>query len=163
MKERARITAAARTSSAGLILYFKRINKVATAIVYHWLSFPQLVHLYSVGQMAPGPNMMMIVSIGEWAGGIVGAIVHRQDFHFGESGHTPTDGEQGKIRKDSSGNLFHFAALAFCWCPGLYQMTAMSPTTTSTVSTDWCRRFTPRIVSATKTRSEVRSSERLPS
>jgi len=43
--------------------------------VHKWLTFPQLVHLYSVGQMAPGPNMMMIVSIGEWAGGFLGAVV----------------------------------------------------------------------------------------
>jgi len=49
--------------------------KILTVEVHHWLTFPQLVHLYSVGQMAPGPNMMMIVSIGEWAAGIVGAIV----------------------------------------------------------------------------------------
>ena len=40
-----------------------------------WLTFPQLVHLYSVGQLAPGPNMMMIVPIGDWAGGPVGSIV----------------------------------------------------------------------------------------
>ena len=49
--------------------------KILTVDVHHWLTFPQLVHLYSVGQMAPGPNMMMIVSIGEWAGGVFGAIV----------------------------------------------------------------------------------------
>jgi chromate transporter len=49
--------------------------KTLTVDVHHWLTFPQLVHLYSVGQMAPGPNMMMIVSIGEWGGGILGAIV----------------------------------------------------------------------------------------
>ena len=49
--------------------------KILTVDVHRWLSFPQLVHLYSVGQMAPGPNMMMIVCIGEWAGGIVGSIV----------------------------------------------------------------------------------------
>lgn len=49
--------------------------KILTVEVHHWLTFPQLVHLYSVGQMAPGPNMMMIVAIGEWAAGIVGAIV----------------------------------------------------------------------------------------
>jgi len=49
--------------------------KILTVDVHHWLTFPQLVHLYSVGQMAPGPNMMMIVSIGEWAGGILGAIL----------------------------------------------------------------------------------------
>ena len=38
--------------------------KVLTVDVHHWLTFPQLVHLYSVGQMAPGPSMMMIVAIG---------------------------------------------------------------------------------------------------
>lgn len=45
-----------------------------TVNVHHWLTFPQLIHLYSVGQMAPGPNMMMIVSIGEWAAGLGGAL-----------------------------------------------------------------------------------------
>jgi chromate transporter len=49
--------------------------RILTVDVHHWLTFPQLVHLYSVGQMSPGPNMMMIVSIGEWAAGLVGAIV----------------------------------------------------------------------------------------
>jgi chromate transporter len=49
--------------------------KILTVDVHHWLTFPQLVHLYSLGQMAPGPNMMMIVSIGEWAAGLLGAIV----------------------------------------------------------------------------------------
>src|SRR5271155_3747306 len=49
--------------------------KILTVDVHHWLTFPQLVHLYSVGQMAPGPNMMMIVAIGEWAGGVLGAVV----------------------------------------------------------------------------------------
>jgi chromate transporter len=48
--------------------------KILTVDVHRWLSFPQLIHLYSVGQMAPGPNMMMIVSIGEWAGGLAGAV-----------------------------------------------------------------------------------------
>jgi chromate transporter len=49
--------------------------KVLTVEVHQWLTFPQLIHLYSVGQMAPGPNMMMIVAIGEWAGGVLGAMV----------------------------------------------------------------------------------------
>lgn len=49
--------------------------KTLTVDVHRWLTFHQLVHLYSVGQMAPGPNMMMIVSIGQWAGGILGAIL----------------------------------------------------------------------------------------
>jgi len=48
--------------------------KILTVDVHKWLTFPQLIHLYSVGQMAPGPNMMMIVSIGQWAGVILGAI-----------------------------------------------------------------------------------------
>jgi chromate transporter len=46
-----------------------------TVNVHGWLTFKQLIHLYSVGQMAPGPNMMMIVAIGQWAGGLLGAIV----------------------------------------------------------------------------------------
>jgi chromate transporter len=49
--------------------------KILTVDAHHWLDFKQLIHLYSVGQMAPGPNMMMIVSIGQWAGGALGAIV----------------------------------------------------------------------------------------
>jgi len=48
--------------------------KILTVDVHHWLNFAHLIHLYSVGQMAPGPNMMMIVSIGLWAGGTLGAI-----------------------------------------------------------------------------------------
>ena len=49
--------------------------KILTVEVHHWLTFPQLVHFYSVGQMAPGPNMIMIVCIGAWAAGIPGALV----------------------------------------------------------------------------------------
>ncbi len=49
--------------------------KDLTVEVHAWLTFPQLVHLYSVGQLAPGPNMMMIVPVGDWAGGLPGAIV----------------------------------------------------------------------------------------
>ena len=49
--------------------------KVLTVEVHKWLTFPQLIHIYSVGQMAPGPNMMMIVVIGQWAGGLLGAMV----------------------------------------------------------------------------------------
>lgn len=41
---------------------------------HHWMTFPQLIHLYSVGQMAPGPNMMMIAGIGQWVAGPVGAL-----------------------------------------------------------------------------------------
>jgi chromate transporter len=49
--------------------------KTLTVDVHKWMTFPQLIHVYSVGQMAPGPNMMMIVVIGQWAAGLPGAIV----------------------------------------------------------------------------------------
>ena len=49
--------------------------KTLTVEVHKWLTFSQLIHFYSVGQMAPGPNMMMIVCIGQWAGGWLGALV----------------------------------------------------------------------------------------
>ncbi len=49
--------------------------KVLTVDVHKWLTFPQLIHIYSVGQIAPGPNMMMIVVIGQWAAGVAGAIL----------------------------------------------------------------------------------------
>jgi chromate transporter len=48
--------------------------KTLTVDVYHWLTFPQLIHFYSVGQLAPGPNMMMVAAIGEWVAGPLGAI-----------------------------------------------------------------------------------------
>jgi chromate transporter len=59
--------------------------KILTVEVHHWLTFQQFVHLYSVGQMAPGPNMMVIVAIGEWAAGLLGAIVAVIAF-FGPTG-----------------------------------------------------------------------------
>ena len=49
--------------------------KHLTVDIHGWLTFTQLIHLYSMGQVAPGPNMMMIVAIGQWAAGIPGALV----------------------------------------------------------------------------------------
>ncbi len=49
--------------------------KTLTVDVHKWLTFTQLIHLYSIGQMAPGPNMMMIVCIGQWVAGFGGAVV----------------------------------------------------------------------------------------
>jgi chromate transporter len=43
--------------------------------VHHWLTHPQLIHIYSVGQMAPGPNMMMVAAVGERVSGIPGALI----------------------------------------------------------------------------------------
>jgi chromate transporter len=45
-----------------------------TVDVYHWLTRPELIHLYSVGQTAPGPNMLMVTAIGERVGGPLGAL-----------------------------------------------------------------------------------------
>lgn len=40
-----------------------------------WLSFPELLHFYSLGQLSPGPNMMMVASVGMWVAGPLGALV----------------------------------------------------------------------------------------
>ena len=44
-----------------------------TVNVHHWLTQAQLVHFYSVGQMAPGPNMNMVAAVGEFVAGPLGA------------------------------------------------------------------------------------------
>jgi chromate transporter len=49
--------------------------KILTVDVFHWVSFPELLHFYSLGQLSPGPNMMMVVSIGAVVAGIPGALV----------------------------------------------------------------------------------------
>ena len=43
--------------------------------VHHWLTDAQVIHIYSVGQMAPGPNMMMVAAMGERISGLAGAAV----------------------------------------------------------------------------------------
>jgi len=45
-----------------------------TVDVHHWLTLPQIAHFYSIGQAAPGPNMLMVVTIGERVGGPLGAL-----------------------------------------------------------------------------------------
>ena len=49
--------------------------KTLTVDTYHWVSFPEMLHFYSLGQLAPGPNMMMVVSIGAVVAGLPGAAV----------------------------------------------------------------------------------------
>lgn len=46
-----------------------------TVNVHHWVTSPELVHFYSLGQLAPGPNMNMVAAIGEHVAGIAGAAV----------------------------------------------------------------------------------------
>jgi chromate transporter len=49
--------------------------KTLTVDTYHWVTFPEMLHFYSLGQLAPGPNMMMVVSIGAVVAGLPGAVV----------------------------------------------------------------------------------------
>ena len=49
--------------------------KTLTVDTYHWVTFPQMLHFYSIGQLAPGPNMMMVASIGAMVAGVPGAAV----------------------------------------------------------------------------------------
>jgi chromate transporter len=48
--------------------------KVQIVQVHRWLNEEQLLHIYSVGQMSPGPNMMMVAAIGVLVAGIAGAF-----------------------------------------------------------------------------------------
>lgn len=49
--------------------------KDLTVDTYHWVTFPELLHFYSLGQLSPGPNMMMVASIGAVVAGLPGAAV----------------------------------------------------------------------------------------
>jgi len=48
--------------------------KVQVVGVHHWLTSEQLTHVYSTGQMSPGPNMMMVAQIGQLVAGFLGAV-----------------------------------------------------------------------------------------
>lgn len=61
------------TIGGGMAAYPELQN--LTVNVHHWLTSEQLIHIYSVGQMAPGPNMMMVAAVGEQVSGIPGALI----------------------------------------------------------------------------------------
>jgi chromate transporter len=42
---------------------------------FHWLSDKQFREIYSIGQIAPGPNMLMVLVIGYRMAGALGAVV----------------------------------------------------------------------------------------
>jgi chromate transporter len=48
--------------------------KVLVVAVHHWLTEDQLIHVYSTGQMSPGPNMMMVAEVGQIVAGPFGAL-----------------------------------------------------------------------------------------
>jgi chromate transporter len=49
--------------------------KVQIVDVHHWLTSEQLTHVYSTGQMSPGPNMMMVAEVGQLVSGPLGALI----------------------------------------------------------------------------------------
>jgi chromate transporter len=49
--------------------------KVLIVGTHHWLTSDQLTHVYSTGQMSPGPNMMMVAEVGQLVSGPLGALV----------------------------------------------------------------------------------------
>lgn len=48
--------------------------KTLVVDTHHWMTYDQLIHVYSVGQMSPGPNMMMVSAIGVRVASIPGAL-----------------------------------------------------------------------------------------
>jgi chromate transporter len=49
--------------------------KRMTVNTYHWVSADQFRDIYSLGQVAPGPNMLMVMLIGYHVAGAMGAVV----------------------------------------------------------------------------------------
>ena len=49
--------------------------KTLTVNSYHWLSDDQFRDIYSLGQLAPGPNMLMVIVIGYHVAGTIGALL----------------------------------------------------------------------------------------
>lgn len=49
--------------------------KTLVVDTHHWMTYDQLIHVYSVGQMSPGPNMMMVSAIGVRVASIPGALI----------------------------------------------------------------------------------------
>lgn len=48
--------------------------KQLTESEHHWLTENQFIHIYSLGQVAPGPNMLMVGVIGQRVAGLPGAL-----------------------------------------------------------------------------------------
>lgn len=48
----------------------------------HWLTDAQFRDVYSIGQIAPGPNMLMVIVLGYKVSGIAGAAVAFSAFFF---------------------------------------------------------------------------------
>lgn len=49
--------------------------KAMTVDQHHWLTDAQFIQIYSIGQLAPGPNMLMVIVIGYKVAGVAGALM----------------------------------------------------------------------------------------
>jgi chromate transporter len=49
--------------------------KQSTVVQHQWITADQFVDIYSLGQLAPGPNMLMVTVIGYRVAGVPGALV----------------------------------------------------------------------------------------
>ena len=56
-----------------------------TVAVHHWVTDQQFATIYSLGQMAPGPNMSMVALIGWQAAGVAGLLVVLVAFYLPSS------------------------------------------------------------------------------
>ena len=56
--------------------------KNLTVDTHHWLTDDQFRDIYSLGQLAPGPNMLMVIVIGQKVGGYPGAFLAFFGFFF---------------------------------------------------------------------------------
>jgi chromate transporter len=56
-----------------------------TVAVHHWVTDDQFATIYSLGQMAPGPNMSMVALIGWQAAGAAGLIIALVAFYLPSS------------------------------------------------------------------------------
>ncbi|WP_334174199.1 chromate transporter [Pseudoxanthobacter sp.] len=59
--------------------------KTLTIDAHHWLTSDQFRNIYSLGQLAPGPNMLMVIVIGYHVAGYPGAALAFIGF-FGPAG-----------------------------------------------------------------------------
>ncbi|WP_295406663.1 chromate transporter [uncultured Thiocystis sp.] len=53
-----------------------------TVTVHHWVTDTQFAAIYSLGQLAPGPNMTMVGIIGDHAAGVAGFFLVLFAFYF---------------------------------------------------------------------------------
>ena len=76
--------------------------KELTVNTFHWLTFPELLHYFSLGQLAPGPNMMMVASVGAHVAGV--GLLGDEAIHLIQDRRVNRSGHQGR---ESVGRRFN--------------------------------------------------------